>query len=137
MMSSARPPFVLIHGAWYNAATWRAVVPLLETRGYMARALDLPGTGANAKLPISYQHRPLDAKAFATEPSPNTATQQQCTRAITSLVHEVAGGGHAPGEPRQARAARPRLPQQAAAIQLTFSTSHPRLFPQPPEESVT
>lgn len=87
-MSSARPPFVLIHGAWYNAATWRAVVPLLETRGYMARALDLPGTGANAKLPISYQHRPLDAKAFATEPSPNTATQQQRTRAITSLVHE-------------------------------------------------
>src|ERR1700730_14639902 len=88
MMSSARPPFVLIHGAWYNAATWRAVVPLLDTRGYMARALDLPGTAPKAKLPISYPPRPPDTKAFATEPSPNTATQQQRTRAITSLVHE-------------------------------------------------
>jgi alpha-beta hydrolase superfamily lysophospholipase len=67
-----RPAFVLVHGAWHGAATWSRVVPRLEARGHVARALDLPGAGTNAKTPASYDRRPLDAAAFASEPSPNS-----------------------------------------------------------------
>jgi pimeloyl-ACP methyl ester carboxylesterase len=67
-----------------------ARVPLLEARGHEVRALDLPGAGANAKMPRAYEKRPLDVEAFATEPSPNASvTQQERTRAVTSLVDEV------------------------------------------------
>ena len=47
-MPDIRPAFVFVHGAWHNAATWHKLIPLLEARGYVARALDLPGAGANA-----------------------------------------------------------------------------------------
>jgi alpha-beta hydrolase superfamily lysophospholipase len=58
-MSTTQPAFVFVHGAWSNAATWRQVMPHLEARGFVARALDLPGTGVHARVPKSYGERPF------------------------------------------------------------------------------
>ena len=89
-MTGSRPAFVLVHGAWHGAATWSQVVPRLEARGHVAHALDLPGAGANAKLPSSYHRRPLDAAAFASEPSPNAGvTQEDRTRAVIAAIEAV------------------------------------------------
>ncbi len=89
---------VLIHGAWHDHHTWDSVVPLLEAAGVTVNAIDLPGAGANAAIPSSYNTRPLDAAAFATEVSPNAGvTQQERTDAIIAAVREVnaATGGKA------------------------------------------
>jgi pimeloyl-ACP methyl ester carboxylesterase len=89
-MPDIRPAFVFVHSAWLSAATWQKLIPLLEARGYVARALDLPGAGANAKAPSSYDRRPLDAAAFASEPSPNgSVTQEDRTRAVIALVEDT------------------------------------------------
>ncbi len=39
--------FLLIHGASHGAWCWRDVIPALEERGHTARAIDLPGHGAD------------------------------------------------------------------------------------------
>ena len=61
--------FVLVHGSWHAGWCWGLVSPKLHTAGMHSVALDLPGHGLNAVLPQSYQRRPLDPAAFATEPS--------------------------------------------------------------------
>jgi hypothetical protein len=56
----------------------------------VARALDLPGAGANAKAPSSYDRRPLDSVAFSSEFSPNAGvTQEDRTRAVVDFVDET------------------------------------------------
>jgi alpha-beta hydrolase superfamily lysophospholipase len=59
MMSAAKPAFVFVHGAWHNSGSWQFVAPALESHGYRARTLDLPGAGKYAKPPQSYLRRPL------------------------------------------------------------------------------
>ena len=89
-MSNPNPAFVFVHGAWHDAATWRLVTPLLEARGHVVRALDLPGAGRNAKAPRSYGRRPVDPAAFAIERSPNAeVSQQDRTRAVVALINEM------------------------------------------------
>jgi pimeloyl-ACP methyl ester carboxylesterase len=89
-MPGIRPAFIFVHGAWSGAAAWHKFIPFLEARGYVTRALDLPGAGANAKAPSSYDRRPLDAAAFASEPSPNASvTQEDRTRAVIALVENT------------------------------------------------
>jgi pimeloyl-ACP methyl ester carboxylesterase len=81
---------VLIHGAWHDHHTWDSVVPLLETKGWVVKAIDLPGAGANAPRPTSFKTRPLDPAAFGTEPSPNAGvTQDERTAATIEAVREV------------------------------------------------
>jgi len=86
----------MIHGAWHNHHTWDAIVPKLEALGIAATAIDLPGAGANAKLPAAYTQRPLDAAAFATEPSPNAGVTQdqrtEATIAAVRMLNEESGG---------------------------------------------
>jgi pimeloyl-ACP methyl ester carboxylesterase len=90
-MPGTKPAFIFVHGAWVDNSIWRLVIPLLEARGHVARALDLPGSGAYAKVPLAYGKRPLDAAAFATEPSPNaTVTQKVRTQAVVALAEETA-----------------------------------------------
>ena len=90
-MPGTKPAFIFVHGGWVDNSIWRSVISLLEARGRTARALDLPGSGAFAKAPISYGRRPLDAAAFATEPSPNAAvTQKERTQAVVALAEETA-----------------------------------------------
>jgi pimeloyl-ACP methyl ester carboxylesterase len=90
-MRREKPAFVFVHGGWVDGSIWRPVISRLEAAGHVARALDLPGSGANAKLPLTYGRRSLDAAAFATEPSPNAhVTQEERTRAVVALVEETA-----------------------------------------------
>ncbi len=81
---------VLIHGAWHDHHTWDSVVPMLEAEGFVVKAMDLPGAGANAPRPLSFDSRPLDPAAFGTEPSPNAGvTQDERTAATIEAVREV------------------------------------------------
>ena len=92
-----KPAFVLVHGGFVCKSIWRLVMPLLEARGHVVRALDLPGSSAHAEVPVAYGKRPLDAKAFATEPSPKAhITQEERTQAVVSLVEETARETGAP-----------------------------------------
>lgn len=43
--------FVLIHGSWHSAWNWHKVLPMLESRGHKAIAINLPGMGKD-KTPI-------------------------------------------------------------------------------------
>ena len=45
-MTTASPKsIVLVHGAWHGSWCWQRVIPLLEQRGFVVRAVDLPSTG--------------------------------------------------------------------------------------------
>ena len=61
--------FVLAHGSWHGAWCWGLVEPRLNLAGYLTIPIDFPGHGLNAVVPKSFQSRPLDPEAFATEPS--------------------------------------------------------------------
>jgi pimeloyl-ACP methyl ester carboxylesterase len=43
--------FILVHGSWHSAWNWHKVIPLLESKGHKAIAIDLPGMGRD-KTPI-------------------------------------------------------------------------------------
>ncbi len=89
-MPSAKPAFIFVHGGWVDSSIWRLVIPLLEARGHIARAVDLPGSGPRAKVPLAFGKRPFDAAAFATETSPNDVDQNDRTKAVVALVEETA-----------------------------------------------
>jgi pimeloyl-ACP methyl ester carboxylesterase len=89
-MPDTKPAFIFVHGGWVDSSIWRYVIPLLEAHGHVARALDLPGSGRRAKTPLAFGKRPLDAAAFATEPSPNTVEQNERTQAVVALVEGTA-----------------------------------------------
>ena len=67
--SHGQTAFILAHGSWHGAWCWGLVEPRLNLAGYMSIAIDFPGHGLNAVTPRSFRTRPLDAEAFATEPS--------------------------------------------------------------------
>jgi len=93
-MSAPKTVFVLVHGAWHNRSAWDKITSLLETRGFAALALDLPGAGVHAIAPASLGRRPFDAAAFAAEPSPTAGiTQEERTEAVVALVKDAASRG--------------------------------------------
>jgi len=119
---------VLVHGAWHNARTWQDILPRLRDEGLVAEALDLPGAGASALAPPAYHQRPLDAAAFATEPSPNAkTTQHERTQAVMALVDQVAEKtgrpvvlvGHSMGGVTVSQIAEAAPEKLAAAVYLT------------------
>ena len=67
--ADAKAAFVLVHGSWHAGWCWGLIEPVLNAAGFLTVAVDLPGHGLAATLPQSYRQRPLDAAAFATEPS--------------------------------------------------------------------
>ncbi|MGH3915360.1 MAG: alpha/beta hydrolase [Pseudonocardiaceae bacterium] len=69
MAGMVMPTFVFVHGAASNSFGWTPLARELAFRGYRSVALDLPGHGLDAALPLSYQ-APQDLAAFATERSP-------------------------------------------------------------------
>jgi pimeloyl-ACP methyl ester carboxylesterase len=74
-MTPTRPlPFVLVHGAWHGAWCWQRVIAPLAARGHAVLACDLPAHGLDARTPAAFHRRPLDAAAYASEPSPVAAT---------------------------------------------------------------
>lgn len=62
--------FVLVHGGAHGAWAFERLSALLVQEGHHVVARDLPGHGLSARSPRSYAERPLDPRAFATEPSP-------------------------------------------------------------------
>ena len=92
--TSDRPAFVFVHGAWHNGATWSEVTEELSRKGYASIANDLPGAGSNASNPTSFLTRPLDPEAFATEVSPNRATQDDRNQAVIADVRQAATMGN-------------------------------------------
>jgi len=60
--------FVLVHGAFCNAAAWATTARELALRGHRALAVDLPGHGFSARIPTGYLGG-QDAQALATERS--------------------------------------------------------------------
>jgi pimeloyl-ACP methyl ester carboxylesterase len=89
-MPTDKPSFLLIHGAWHGASTWRHLAPLLEARGHIVRAYDLPGAGANAKQPASYLQQPRDHDAFAAEPTLNAGvTHADRTQAAIGWIEDM------------------------------------------------
>lgn len=93
-MSSNKPAFVLIHGAWHAGHSWHKLVPLLREAGYKVHAPSLPGAGENAQSPDAFDQQPFDPMAFSTEPSPNAVvTQDERTAAIVDLVRQASEGG--------------------------------------------
>ena len=67
--SHGKTAFILAHGSWHGAWCWGLVEPRLNLAGFLSIPIDLPGHGLNAVTPKSFRTRPLDAGAFATEPS--------------------------------------------------------------------
>lgn len=94
-MPGTKPAFVFIHGAWHGARSWDKIVPLLEAAGHHCLAIDLPGSGGNARLPASFSATPFDPAAFGTEPSPNAGvTQDVRTAAAVAAVRDAAATGN-------------------------------------------
>ena len=62
-------PVVLVHGMWHGSWCWSLVTEELAARGLRSVAVDLDGHGLKARPPRSKWSRPMDAEAFATEPS--------------------------------------------------------------------
>ena len=92
-----KPSFVLVHGSWHGAWCYAKVLPHLIEAGHMAIALDLPGHGLSAQFPRSYSVRPLDAAAFATEPSPLAKTAlDDYVKAIGSVIDSLMQAGSGP-----------------------------------------
>ena len=116
---SKRAAFVLVHGAWHSAACWGPIIEGLHAAGYKASAIDLPGSGADALMPVGYSPR---TSVFSSSPALNTRhTQQQRTEAVLREAAAVSADGpviivgHSLGS-LTATAAMAAAPEQVAAV---------------------
>lgn len=71
--------FILIHGSWHSSWNWHKIIPILESKGHKAIAIDLPGMGRD-KTPIE-------------EVTLQTSVQKICAL-IDSLEEQVILVGH-------------------------------------------
>jgi pimeloyl-ACP methyl ester carboxylesterase len=93
-MTASKVAFVLVHGGWHNRSCWEEVVPILNTQGFAALTLDLPGAGVHAIAPKSLSLHPFDPAAFAAERSAIAdITQEERTQAVVDLVREATSLG--------------------------------------------
>ncbi|WP_216209687.1 alpha/beta hydrolase [Amycolatopsis aidingensis] len=65
---TAQPTFVFVHGTNANAHHWSWIVQELALLGHRGLAVDLPGHGLDAYIPVSYLAQ--DEAGMAVEPSP-------------------------------------------------------------------
>jgi pimeloyl-ACP methyl ester carboxylesterase len=92
-----KPTFVFVHGAWGSAGQWALVATQLQTQGYCTELVDLPGHGLSARFPQAYVERPINAAAFAAEPSPLGAiTLDQYTAFLGGVIDRLVAGGSGP-----------------------------------------
>lgn len=85
--------FVLVHGACCTSAVWAPTVRELVLRGHRALAVDLPGHGFGAALPVSYLGG-QDPAALATEPSGMAGIgTAQDVEAVSAVVRRAAENG--------------------------------------------
>ncbi|MBW0105437.1 alpha/beta hydrolase [Pseudonocardia sp. KRD291] len=87
------PTFVLVPGAFCNAACWGPVLRELALRGHRALAVDLPGHGFDAKIPWGYLGG-QDAASMAGETSPMTTIgTADDVAAVTALLRRARAHG--------------------------------------------
>ncbi|MGY1823222.1 alpha/beta fold hydrolase [Geodermatophilus sp. SYSU D00079] len=80
------PTFVLVHGAFCNAAVWGATARELTLRGYRAVAVDLPGHGFGATIPAGYLGaQDLDALAHAPSGMAGISTAQDVAAVVATV----------------------------------------------------
>jgi pimeloyl-ACP methyl ester carboxylesterase len=92
-----KPAFVLVHGSWHGAWCYSKVIPHLINAGHVVVAKDLPGHGLDAKFPKSYDARPLDAAAFATELSPLAGVKlDDYVRSVVATIDDLTAAGSGP-----------------------------------------
>ncbi|WP_329094965.1 alpha/beta fold hydrolase [Streptomyces sp. NBC_01439] len=85
--------FVLVHGSGSNAYGWSPVAAELGLRGHRVVAVDLPGHGPGAYLPLSYQ-APQDLERLRTEPSPIAGTTlADCAAHVAAVVRRAHRNG--------------------------------------------
>ena len=54
-MIATRPAIVLVHGAWHGAWCWQRVVPLLTSRHFVVRTVELPSVGAGPDVTVGLE----------------------------------------------------------------------------------
>jgi pimeloyl-ACP methyl ester carboxylesterase len=87
------PTFVLVPGAFGNSFRWAPMQRELALRGHRSLAVDLPGRGYGARIPLAYQV-PQDPAALATAPSGLAgATLAGNVEHVVGLVRRVAEYG--------------------------------------------
>ncbi|WP_234366234.1 alpha/beta hydrolase [Streptomyces albireticuli] len=89
-----RPTFLLVHGANSNAYAFAPLIAALTLEGHRALAVDLPGHGAQANFPPSYQ-APQDLAAFTNAPSPvlSRTSLEDNARHVAGVVRRLARQG--------------------------------------------
>ncbi|MGV9408669.1 alpha/beta hydrolase [Nocardia sp. NPDC003693] len=86
--AAAAPTFVFVHGLSSNSFYWTPVVRELALLGHRSLAVDLPGHGLDASIPLTYQVQ--DLAAFAASPSPMSAiTVQDNVAHVVEVVRRV------------------------------------------------
>lgn len=80
-------PVVLVHGFWHGSWCWSPVTEQLSGRGIRSVAVDLAGHGLKGRAPRTRWSRPMDAAAFATEPSP--VAEVTASSAAATLVEQL------------------------------------------------
>jgi pimeloyl-ACP methyl ester carboxylesterase len=84
--------FLFVPGAWHGAAHWQKVVERLTAMGHRASAVDLPGSGLDARYPDAYLRN--DPGALASEPSPvRDIGLDDYVDAVTGRLTELARHG--------------------------------------------
>lgn len=87
-----RKNFLLVHGAWHAAAHWTPLAKALTAMGHSVFSIDLPGSGLNARYPLSYLTN--DFAKLETEISPSKDVHLSDYRdAIVAQVNRLADFG--------------------------------------------
>ncbi len=84
------PLLVLVPGSLHSSFCWARVTPYLVMSGLRVLAIDLPGTGLNARFPVSAYARPFDSAAYLSEVSPDASiTLADYVNSVGNLVDQL------------------------------------------------
>jgi pimeloyl-ACP methyl ester carboxylesterase len=84
--------FLLVHGSWHAATHWNEVTARLAGMRHRALAIDMPGSGLDARYPRSYLRN--DFRELVTEVSPlKDLHLDEYRRAVVAQVTQLARHG--------------------------------------------
>ncbi len=83
--AAPRRTYLLVHGAWHHAQHWAPTAHVLSAMGHRAVALDLPGNGLNAVVPVAFLTQDLAALATEVSPVKDVTLQQQADAIVADL----------------------------------------------------
>ncbi|MGR3506861.1 MAG: alpha/beta fold hydrolase [Paracoccaceae bacterium] len=129
--------FLLIHGSCHGAWCWRDLIPQLEAHGHTARAIDLPGHGADrthysevtleryAQAIIDAIDTPVALVGHSMAGFPISLAAEMAPQKIASLIYLCAYAAQNGRSLVEMRAEAPRQPMADAALRtqdgLAFS----------------